>query len=73
MGSRDDTTRDREPLGDQLTGQHGDKIGQPRQPVTDEHQHMPETGNVPVPGEDDLMEEARDGFIDRYPPRGQTT
>lgn len=75
MSSRDDIARghDRDPLGDQVNEQDGTAdIGQPQQPVTDERQHMPDTGNIPVPPEQDIMEEARDGFMDRYPPRGQT-
>ena len=79
MSSRDDIARghdhnhDRDPLGDQVSEQDGTAgIGQSQQPVTDERQHMPDTGNIPVPPDQDIMEEARDGFMDRYPPRGQT-
>ena len=47
-----------------------EEIGKPQQPVTKERQHMPDTGNTPVPPGEDVMEEARDGFMDRYPPLG---
>jgi hypothetical protein len=50
-----------------------DDAGEPRQPISEERQHMPDAGSVPVPPEADIMEEARDGFMDRYPPRGQTS
>jgi hypothetical protein len=70
----DDLVRNRDLTRDPDTWQEGaDDAGEPRQPVTHERQHMPDTGNVPVPPGEDIMDEARDGFMDRYPPRGQSS
>lgn len=50
-------------------------IGKPQTPAPEESQHLPDTGastpNPPHRNPQDTMDEARDGFMDRYPPRGQ--
>lgn len=70
----DDLSREPDLLEDPETWEDGaGDAGEPRQPISDERQHMPDAGTVPVPPEQDIMEEARDGFMDRYPPRGQTS
>lgn len=50
-------------------------IGEPQTPAPKESQHLPNTGaSTPSPPQrnlQDTMDEARDGFMDRYPPRGQ--
>lgn len=69
----DDLTRDRDLIEDPDTWQEGvEDAGEPRQPISDDRQFMPDAGEVPVPPREDIMEEARDGFMDRYPPKGQT-
>lgn len=43
----------------------------------DERQFLPDTGDRPPSptgrSDEDLMEEARDGFMNRNPPKGQTS
>jgi hypothetical protein len=54
----------------------GIPTGTPQQPIPEESQFMPDTGDRPPSptgrSEGDLMDEAQDGFMDRYPPKGQT-
>lgn len=45
-------------------------LNKPQQPISEERQFMPDAGEVPVPPDEDMTEEARDGFMDRYPPKG---
>lgn len=73
-GQQDQQPDDRVDLGQER--EHGGiPTGTPRQPAPDESQFLPDTGDANSPTTDrpreDIMDEARDGFMDRYPPRGQ--
>ena len=74
--SRDTTRNDAEVRrSDDQTVDTGLPIGKPQTPAPEESQHLPDTGastpNPPHGNPQDTMDEARDGFMDRYPPRGQ--